>query len=80
MDPLIPADDHDGADSLAVALASGLCALGGLCLAAVSIAADGMIWLVAGVALGALGPVLITLVARRIPAGATRGRDQAGWP
>jgi len=80
MERFVLADEHRGADSLAVTLVSMLCALAGLCLATASIAADGAIWLVAGVVLGALGPLLIRLVARHRSGEVTRGLSQAGLP
>ncbi len=67
MDPFTTVGEHRHGRSLVVTLLSLLCALAGLILATTSAGADETPWLVAGVALGVLGPVLIGLLAGRSP-------------
>lgn len=65
MDPFMTFGEHREPRSLAARLLSLLCAVAGLSLASTSVGTDETVWLLAGVALGVLGPVLIELVLRR---------------
>jgi hypothetical protein len=55
------AEDHHGRQ-LVIASLSLLGAVIGLSLAAVGVTGDSTVWLIAGIALGALGPLLIRWV------------------
>ncbi len=80
MDPYVPASEYRGAESLAVALMSSLCAMAGLGMAIAGALADGPTWLLAGLTLGVFGPVAIRLLARRTTDEGSRGSSQAGLP
>lgn len=65
MDPFTTFGEQRHGRSLAAMVLSLLCALAGLSLATTSTAADETVWLLAGVALGVLGPTVIMLATRR---------------
>lgn len=65
MDPFTTFGEHREPRSLVARLLSLLFAIGGLSLATTSIGAEETFWLLAGVALGVMGPVLIELILRR---------------
>ncbi|MCX2932326.1 hypothetical protein ORI20_18810 [Mycobacterium sp. CVI_P3] len=64
MDRKAVATDHHNTRPLITMVLSLLCALAGLALAAIAEARDNALWVLAGMALGVLGPVSIALVAR----------------